>query len=226
MISFKNKKIIILATTALSIVLLAGCASTSKSNNPVPSTSATKPASTNDNSASTNTSIKSPENTTTKEETQGSTLLASIRKLAEQGKIINCDFAAKTTTIDDVEKVWGKADSSEWIAQAKGLYTTFSKHNVVFGSNKGDQIFEVRSFDSRLAQISLSAVKKAFGTPAYDVKTSVEEVIGYTTGKEFKILLVFPQPKAGSEDPMLKHYSVLYPAGTVNNMAGDPGRQW
>jgi len=25
---------------------------------------------------------------------------------------------------------------------------------------------------------------------------------------------------------MMDHYNVLYPNGTVNEMAGDPGRQW
>lgn len=153
-------------------------------------------------------------------------LLDSIKKLAQQGKIINCDFPVKSTSLQDVIQKWGKADKSDWVAQAKGEYTTYSKHNVVFGSNKGDQIFEVRSFGSQLEQLSLSMVKKVLGTPAYNTKSSGEQIIGYTAGKEYKIEFVFSTPANGNNDPIVNHYSVLYPAGTVNNMSNDPGRKW
>ncbi|MGG1680190.1 DUF4309 domain-containing protein [Neobacillus sp. NRS-1170] len=69
-------------------------------------------------------------------------------------------------------------------------------------------------------------VKKAYGTPAYDVKSNGEEIIGYVVSSEYKILLVFPQPSNNNQDPVMDHYSVLYPRGTVNSMVGDPGRQW
>lgn len=42
----------------------------------------------------------------------------------------------------------------------------------------------------------------------------------------FKIEFVFPLSAANNSNPMMNHYLVLYPAGTVNSMAGDPGRQW
>jgi hypothetical protein len=153
-------------------------------------------------------------------------LLKDMMKLAQQGKIINSEFAVKTTVIEDVDKKLGKADKVEWIPEAKGNYATYSKHNLVFGFNKGSQIFEARSFDSKLKKITLSMVKKAYGTPAYDVKVKGEEIIGYTAGQEFKILLVFKEPSNSNSDPLLEHYSVLYPRGTVNMMADDPGREW
>lgn len=40
------------------------------------------------------------------------------------------------------------------------------------------------------------------------------------------ILLVFPRASNTNPDPSLDHYSILYPQGTVNNMANDSGRQW
>lgn len=122
-----------------------------------------------------------------------------------------------------MEEKWGKADSSEWVAAAKGMYSTYSKHNIVFGANKGNQVFEVRSLDNQLNSIQLSVVKDKLGTPQYDVKVNGEEIIGYKITDEFKILFVFPQ---GAANPALSHYSVLYPAGTINNMAGDKGREW
>ena len=211
MYSLLNKKSVIWTIATLCLVLMVGCSST-----PKPLSKSISNAKPTENASS-----KSPQ-----QDNSQTTLLESIKKLAEQGKIINCDFPAKSTVIGNVKEKWGSPNKSVWVEEAKGVYDTYSKHNVVFGFNKGDQIFEVRSFDSRLAKISLSMVKKYFGTPAYDVKSNGEEIIGYTAGKEFKILYVFPLPTNGSNNCLLKHYSVFYPAGTVNMMADYPGRIW
>ncbi|SPF41243.1 Antirepressor regulating drug resistance protein (fragment) [Candidatus Desulfosporosinus infrequens] len=153
-------------------------------------------------------------------------LLSNMMALGEQGKVINSDYAVKTTTIEDVEKAWGNADKTDYIATAKGSYATYTNHNVVFGINKGDQIFEVRCYDNRLAGLTLAKTKEVLGTPAYDAKDSNQEIIGYATDSEFKVEMVFPQPTADQPDPVMDHYNVLYPNGTVNEMTGDPGRQW
>lgn len=152
-------------------------------------------------------------------------LLQNMKKLAATGKVVNIEFAAKTNLIDEVQGKWGKEDKSEYISAAKGTYATYSKHNAVFGFNKGLQLFEVRTFDSAIKKISLSQAKAVLGKPDYQTKTSKDQIIGYVINKDFKILLVFPLGKAG-EDPKMDHYSVLYPAGTVNSMADDPGREW
>jgi len=112
------------------------------------------------------------------------------------------------------------------VAAAKGRYATYSSHNVVFGINKGDQIFEVRSSDSRLKGITLAEAKTVLGTPAYNAESNGQEIIGYTTNSEFKVEMVFPQPTSEDPNPVIDHYNVLYPSGTVNSMADDPGRQW
>lgn len=172
-----------------------------------------------------NSGVKNNSSSTTKNNSQEE-LLKDMMKLAQQGKIINSEFAAKTTVIEEVEKKLGKVDKVEWIPEAKGNYVAYPKYNLAFGFNKGMQVFEVRSFDSKLKSITLSMVKKAYGKPAYDVKVNGEEIIGYTAGQEFKILLVFKEPSSSNKNPSLDHYSVLYPSGTVNMMADDPGREW
>ncbi|MCJ8006413.1 M56 family metallopeptidase [Lederbergia wuyishanensis] len=153
-------------------------------------------------------------------------LLSSIMQLAKQGKIINSEFPVKTTVIEDVEKKLGNADKVDWVPNANGNYAVFSKYNVVFGFNKGSRIFEARSFDKKLNELSLSMVKKVYGTPAYNVESNGEEIIGYVANSEYNILLVFPKPTNSNPDPVMDHYSVFYPKGTVNNMSNDPGRQW
>lgn len=153
-------------------------------------------------------------------------MLLNMMDLAKLGKIINCDFPAKTTNIEAVQKAWGQADKTDFVAAAKGSYATYSGHNVVFGYNKGEQVFEVRSFNLQLKDIYLSKVKEVLGTPELDSKTISQEIIGYTAGTEFKIEMVFNRPASKNADLVMDHYNVLYPDGTVNSMAGDPGRQW
>jgi hypothetical protein len=153
-------------------------------------------------------------------------LISDIMTLGKQGKIINSDFSAKTNTIGDVQKILGSADKTDYVAAAGGSYFTYTNHNVVFGVNKGDQIFEVRSFDSRLKSVTLTEAKKVLGTPAHDVKSNGQEIIGYAANSEFKIEMVFPEPTSSNPNPVIDHYNVLYPLGTVNSMKADSGRQW
>jgi len=115
----------------------------------IPSTAAT--------SNSGNSSSK-PSNTVSTVSTQPTdattTLLLNMVQLAQQGKIYDFDFPTKfpvkTTNIETVEESWGKPDSTVYIASAKGTYAVYLSHDIVFGYNKGGQIFEVRSFASRL----------------------------------------------------------------------------
>ena len=153
-------------------------------------------------------------------------MLLNMIKLAKQGKIINCDFPAKTTNMETIIKAWGQADKTDYVASAKGSYATYKNHNTVFGFNKGEQVFEIRSFDTQLKGLSLAKVKEVFGTPVFDSKTSNQEIIGYTAGTEFKFEMVFSRPTSDNPNPVMDHYNVLYPRGTVNSMAGYPGRQW
>lgn len=153
-------------------------------------------------------------------------ILSNIMSLGKQGKVINSDFLAKINTIEDVEKKWGKADKTDWVPAAKGSYATYKSYNIVFGLNKGNQIFEIRTYDSILKSITLSKTKAVLGTPAYDAKSNNEEIIGYVASQDFKVEMVFPAPSKNNPDPVMDHYNVLYPAGTVNSMSNDPGRQW
>ncbi|KUO70979.1 MAG: hypothetical protein APF81_13575 [Desulfosporosinus sp. BRH_c37] len=218
MIMLARRKTLKWMIAALSIILVVGCSpSNSQSANP-----SAQPGSASQTSPSPSPSPSSPatQTDTTKE------LLINMRQLAEQGKVINSDFPVKTTVLENVTSKWGEPDNTEWVAAAKGTYATYLKQAMVFGFNKGSQIFEVRSFDKQLQKLSLAKIKEVYGAPAYDVKVNGEEIIGYTAGQEYKIEFVFPLATTSNSNPMLDHYLVLYPRGTVNSMADDPGRQW
>lgn len=229
------KKIIVVV---MSMILMTGCSNLSNSansnsnkNGSIKVTDNTKQNSNTEQPKTlyqtpTTVSTKSSNNNVSKISDSSKKLLSNIMKSAKAGKVINCEFSDKINVDESIKKKWGEPDKTDWVPAAKGTYLSYSKHNVAFGINKGAQIFEVRSFDSNLKKISLSEVKKTFGTPAYDVKSKGEEIIGYVATKDFKILMVFPLYTSNKKDPLMDHYSVLYPQGTVNSMANDPGRKW
>lgn len=217
-----NKAFLKWALAGLALTLLMGCSSPAPSSN----TTSNSQTQTEPGTKPSDNSSAPPANQAGNQTNTQKTLLTEIMQLAQQGKVLNCEFPAKTTNLESVQEKWGKADKSDYIGAAKGTYDTYPQHDVVFGFNKGAQIFEVRSFDDQLKQLSLSKVKEVFGTPAYTNQSNGQEIIGYTAGHEFKLLLVFPKPTSSTSNPMLDHYSVLYPRGTVNSMADDPGRQW
>ena len=151
-------------------------------------------------------------------------LINQIVSLAKQGKVINCDFVTGKTTIDDIEKVYGNPDKQEYISSAKGTYTTFTKKYLVFGFNKGMQVFETRSFDPRLQAISRSDIENVLGKAPYKASisgTPSQTVLGYTMNSDYKLEFVISYTTN-----LVDHVNVLYPAATANSMAGDPGRQW
>ena len=150
-------------------------------------------------------------------------LLNQISQLAQQGKIINCEFPVEKTVIDTVEEKWGKPDKVDYVAQAKGSYATYGKHKVVFGFNKGSQIFDVRSFDDQVKQITMSKVKEVLGKPGNTLQYDTEDMLVYQAGENYELLFIFPKANQQDADPKLDHYNVFYPRGTVNLMADDPG---
>ncbi|KLU60719.1 hypothetical protein CEB3_c31020 [Peptococcaceae bacterium CEB3] len=153
-------------------------------------------------------------------------LLGNMQIFAEQGKVLFCDFPAKTSTFEEIESAWGRADKTDYVAATGSTYASFTGHYVMFGVNKRGRVFEVRSYDPRFSGISLAEAERVLGKPAYDAKSKGQEVIGYAVNSEFKLEMVFGEPTASQPNPGLDHYNVLYPRGTVNTMANYSGRQW
>lgn len=228
----------IISIMAISVCLvssLVGCseeAASSNNQNNISQNNTLAKSSTNEKSESKDKTSISTDKSESKinddavhEQAQSKELINKIFETAKSGKIINSSFAAKTNTITDVEEKLGSSRETDYVADAKGSYANYPDQNVVFGFNKGTVIFEPRSFDPSLKTISLSALKSVLGKPDHYVETNSEQIIGYVVNDQFKLLFVFDQ---GHDESLLylKHYSVLYPDGTANNMADDPGRQW
>lgn len=154
-------------------------------------------------------------------------LFINMMELAEQGKVINCAFRTRTD-INTVEKTWGKPEQSVYVATAKGRYDTYTSHDVVFGINKDDVIFEVRSLERhQFLNITKAKTENVLGNPAYDKVYNGQEIIGYVANEELKLEMVFPQPTINNPNPPMNHYNVLSPSGTTDVESGDfKERQW
>jgi hypothetical protein len=150
-------------------------------------------------------------------------LLRDIVQLAGQGKTINCQFPVEATVIETVRDAWGEPDKTEYIAAAKGTYDTYADRDAVFGFNKGSQIFDVRSFDDSIKQVTMSKVKEVLGEPENTHHFDTEDMLVYQAGEKYQLLFIFPRADDQDPDPRLDHYNVFYPRGTVNMMADDPG---
>jgi len=156
-------------------------------------------------------------------ETDARALLQSIDLLGQMGWVLNAPYKVESDTIEAVTGELGEADSSDYVASAKGTYYTYGAEKLVIGVNKGEQIFEIRSFDDRLSEITLSDVTDYFGDPEHLTRSDAELFVSYKLTDDFNIKFVFPRQ---STNPAVSHYCVIYPAGTVNMMADDPGREW
>lgn len=154
-------------------------------------------------------------------ESNSNYLIKKIKECAIEGKVINSNFKLGDN-IDNVIDKLGKASSESYVELAKGDYFTFNSSNLVFGCNKGGQIFEIRCIENNLNNLNLNNIEKYFGKPNYSITTKLNErIIGYKISKDFKVLFVFD-----NKTYKLKHYSILYPELTKNSMAGYKAREW
>ena len=147
-------------------------------------------------------------------------MMKHIKEEAINGVNIYCDNIKLGDNISNVEEIYGKASEHNYVSDAKGIYYNYKDNNFAFGCNKGDQIFEIRSYDKNMNKLSLTDIESYFGEPDYENKTTVgERIIGYKVSEKYKILFVF-------NNDFLDHYSVFYPEITANLMANDEGREW
>lgn len=132
---------------------------------------------------------------------------------AKEGKVPNIPYAAHTGDIEEIEKAWGKADKTE--QAGNGMYATFTNKNVVFGFNKGSQVFDVRSYHAELKLITLQEIEKALGKPASVKVNGNDKIYVYKVNDQFELKFVIPNSTG-----KVNHISVFSPEDSINNMAG------
>ncbi|WP_042203939.1 YjgB family protein [Paenibacillus camerounensis] len=139
--------------------------------------------------------------------------LKELLELARQGKVPGVEYAAHSGMIDEVETAWGEPDTKE--SAGKGIYSTYSAKHVVFGSNKGSKIFDVRSSAADLQQLTLKEIEQTLGKPDDTAVNGNDKIYIYQAGKEYQLKFIIPEA-TGTVD----HISVFSEQDSFNNMAG------
>lgn len=153
---------------------------------------------------------------TTKSAISATALVKQIIKLAEQGKTIDIPYAVQQN-VGVVQKAWGKPDSQN--SAGAGIYATYGSHQAAFGFNKGEQIFDVRSYSSKLKTITLANIEAVLGKPGDIRQTSDSVIYMYPAGPDNQLLWVFSKSSSGAAEKTVNHVSVFWPQGTVDIMA-------
>lgn len=141
-----------------------------------------------------------------------------MMKLAAEGRVAHSDFAVEHGLMDDVEKEWGEPDKDEFAGQ--GMYATYEKRHIVFGYNKGMQLFDVRSDDPEVQKLTLEDVVKALGKSKDVRETGGDAIYVYKASPDYELKFIVPKPTAKNPNPHVDHISVFYPQGAKNLMAG------
>lgn len=139
--------------------------------------------------------------------------LKELLQLAKQGKVPGVEYAAHSGLIDDVEAAWGEPDTKE--SAGKGIYSTYAGKHVVFGFNKGSQIFDVRSSASDLQKLTLKQIEEVLGKPDATSVNGSDHIYIYQAGKQYQLKFIIPD-STGTVD----HISVFSEQDSFNNMAG------
>ncbi|MED3280844.1 YjgB family protein, partial [Bacillus thuringiensis] len=139
--------------------------------------------------------------------------IKDLFELAKEGKVPNVPFGAHTGDIEEIEKAWGKANKTE--QAGNGMYATFTNKNVVFGFNKGSQVFDVRSYHAELKSITLQEIEKALGKPSSVKGNGGDKIYVYKVNNQYELKFVIPK-STGNVD----HISVFSPEDSINKMAG------
>ena len=203
------KKIIcIILIIVMSMTMFLGCNILNRKNSTRENTEKISDNKVSEKKDNKNKSPDNKSNSTNKStnEVNSNQLIVKIKEFAIEGRVINSNFKLGDSISNVIDKL-GEPSNKSYVEAAKGEYFTFNSKNLVFGCNKGEQIFEIRCLENNLNKLSLNDIENFFGKPNYSVVTKLDEkIIGYKISKNFKILFVFDNKKY-----KLKHYSVLYP---------------
>ncbi|SFE58973.1 protein of unknown function [Paenibacillus catalpae] len=216
-IPFSGMGFMLFMLFAASILILGGCGSASHSDNSQTYTYKQTPDPNPPHAAPPSPIIQRPyaASSTATAETiaKQKKKVQALYKLAKRGKMEGVKYPVHTTVIDKVEKDWGKPDKTVW--SGKGNYWTYKSRKVIFGFNKGSQIFEVRSSDPELQKLTRKSIEQALGKPDSPSYDDNNLYYSYSVSETFQIKFAISKKK-----DMVNYVSVYAPKDAVNNMAG------
>lgn len=135
------------------------------------------------------------------------TYLQEIMENARKGKVRSSEFTARNTQIDQIEAKLGKPTS--FTQAGYGYYASYGRQSLAFGYNmETGVVFDVRSYEKKLKNLTLSMIKKELGEPTdirkYKDKNHDNTIYVYQAGEQYELKFIIP-PNTGRVD----HISVF-----------------
>ncbi|USG65225.1 YjgB family protein [Brevibacillus ruminantium] len=146
-------------------------------------------------------------------------MLTAVRDMAKEGKLLGVEYPVENSVFDTVEKEWGKPDRLNMV---NGIsYASYRIPGIVFAFNKGMQIVDIRSYDTRLQALTPADVKTALGKPTAIANVAGETIYTYNVTDEYELKFVFsgivtPQ---NEKTLLVDHVNLQFPRGMKNLMA-------
>jgi peptidoglycan-N-acetylglucosamine deacetylase len=176
----------IFSSVILCFFLLVGCAPTKD----------VKDASNKSNHSSTNEN-KDESNKNQNEGNQSSSpqpkptvSVQKIVSLASTGLVLNNPFAAHHSSFSEVKKAWGDPDKIDQVGN--GYYATYSNRFTVFGYNQDGLIYDVRSNEPSIQDLTLADIKKVMGNPEKTTSLQDDQIYTYQLNKEYQLKWIIP----------------------------------
>ncbi|MFE7061472.1 polysaccharide deacetylase family protein [Sutcliffiella sp. NPDC057660] len=124
-----------------------------------------------------------------------SILLDEILAMAQKGMIKESSFDVWQTTIDQVQKEWGKPEQVD--RAGSGIYASFPEKKVTIGYRDDGEIFDIRSYARNLQEITLEMMEKKLGKPSEIRELENERIYVYRLEKQLEMKMVITNQTEG-----------------------------
>ncbi len=142
------------------------------------------------------------ESTTPSEEASEEAELKTIFENAKQGRIAESPFNISSTMIKEVKREWGEPDKVD--EAGYGFYADYSSKKIAIGFNQENEIFDLRSYDERLHEITSSMIVANLGVPTKIRNNDNEDIYLYELDNGFELKLILER-----EGNTVDHISVF-----------------
>ncbi|MGG3564061.1 polysaccharide deacetylase family protein [Neobacillus rhizosphaerae] len=113
-----------------------------------------------------------------------------IVSLASTGHVVNNPFVAHHSSFSEVKKAWGDPDKIDQVGN--GYYATYSKKFTVFGYTQDGLIYDVRSNEPSIQDLTLADIKKVMGNPKSTSSFQNDQIYTYNINKEYQLKWIIP----------------------------------
>lgn len=120
---------------------------------------------------------------------QNEQALIAIRDAAEKGQLSNHQWQAGETSFQQVQDQLGEADIVE--RDRKGTYAIYEKEELKLRLTENEQIYKLRSLDSKIDDVTLAQTKKVLGAPNELLQVEEQTAFVYELNDEYQLTLLF-----------------------------------